>query len=77
MRAICLAVCLLMLAGCSCFRVCPDVPPPPAVSPTPDLCYPRLRSTDPAKKVLECYINDIVTLEGAVRERDQALGAYR
>jgi len=67
---------MLFLGGCSCFRVCPAVPKPPELI-TPETCYKTLRDTDPIETILRCYIEDIVLLEGAVKERDTALKPYR
>ena len=77
MRIAALIMAALTMCGCSCFKVCPPLPDPPSVSPVPELCYHRLRSSDPAKTMLECYVNDILSLEGAVMEREKALEAYR
>jgi len=68
---------MLLLSGCQCFRVCPAVPAPPEVITAPKLCYHLLRPTDPVNIILECYIKDIVELEGYSKQLDKALEPYR
>lgn len=67
----------LILSGCQCFRVCPDVPEPPVMAAIHEPCYKHVRSTDPINQILECYVSDIVTFEKEAKEREAALGAYR
>jgi len=68
---------MLLLSGCQCFRVCPSVPAPPEAITAPALCYHLLRPTDPPNTILECYIKDIVKLEGYSKQLDKALEPYR
>lgn len=67
----------LLLTGCQCFKVCPDVPKPPALPPLHEPCYKHARDTDPVQNILKCYLTDIVLFEKEAKERETALGAYR
>ena len=76
-KLIIISVIATICSGCSCFRVCPDVPKPPFMGPIHEACYKHVRSTDPIPQILECYIKDIVTFEKEAMEREAALNAYR
>ncbi len=72
-----IAASVILLSGCQCFRVCPDVPKPPVLTAIHEPCYKHVRSSDPINQILECYMKDIVSFEKEAREREAALGAYR
>lgn len=76
-RWVIIAVAATICSGCACFEVCPDVPKPPKLEPIPELCWPKLRESDPVDKVLRCYMLDIVQQSKAAKERDKALEAYK
>ena len=66
-----------LLTGCECFKVCPTVPAPPIQYARPATCYHMLREADPAEKILECYIKDIVSLEGYSKQLEKLLEPYK